>query len=241
MSGWIVLRRRYFQSFLAICRLTSLPLEYKINERSFIMKNLPPRKSPDTKSRLIKAAYELFLKHGYHATSMRDIAARAHLSVAAAYNHFKDKDELFTAILRQYHPYTLILPALAEVKGETVEDFLRQGARRMIQVLGQQPGFLRLMLIEIVEFDGRHTPALFNEVIPRLVDFAQSVVKRKGKLRPYSLPVLIRSFAGLFISYYISEIMIWKYLPKNLQTDCLDDFVEIYLHGVLAPAPTGAK
>jgi AcrR family transcriptional regulator len=205
------------------------------------MKKISPKKSPDTKSRLIQAAYELFLKHGYHGTSMREIAARAGLSVAAAYNHFKNKDELFIAILRQYHPYTRILPALAEVKGDTVEDFLRQGARRMIQVLGQKPGFLRLMLIEIVEFDSRHIPALFAEVIPQLMDFTRSVTRRKGSLRPFPLPVLVRSFTGLFVSYYISEILVWKYLPKSMQTDCLDDFVEIYLHGVLAPAPTGAK
>jgi AcrR family transcriptional regulator len=205
------------------------------------MKKITAKKPLDTKGRLIQAAYELFLQHGYHATSMREIAARSGLSVAAAYNHFKNKDELFTAVLRGYHPYTLILPALAEVRGDTVEDFLRQGARRMIQVLGRRPGFLRLMLIEIVEFDSRHVPALFAEVIPRLMEFAQSVTRRKGSLRPFPLPVLIRSFAGLFISYYISEIMIWKYLPKSMQTDCLDDFVEIYLHGVLAPAPSGAK
>ncbi len=205
------------------------------------MKKITAKKPLDTKSRLIRAAYELFLQHGYHATSMREIAARSGLSVAAAYNHFKNKDELFTAVLRGYHPYTLILPALAEVRGDTVEDFLRQGARRMIQVLGRRPGFLRLMLIEIVEFDSRHVPALFAEVIPRLMEFAQTVTRRKGALRPFPLPVLIRSFAGLFVSYYISEIMIWKYLPKSMQTDCLDDFVEIYLHGVLAPAPSGAK
>jgi AcrR family transcriptional regulator len=205
------------------------------------MKKITAKKPPDTKSRLIKAAYELFVKYGYHGTSMRDIAARSGLSVAAAYNHFKNKDELFTAVLRVHHPYTRILPALADVKGDTVEDFLRQGARRMIQVLGQKPGFLRLMLIEIVEFDSRHMPDLFSEVIPSLLEFAQSVTKRKGSLRPFPLPVLVRSFTGLFVSYYISEILVWKYLPKSMQTDCLDDFVEIYLHGVLAPAPSGAK
>jgi AcrR family transcriptional regulator len=205
------------------------------------MKKTTPKKPPDTKSRLIQAAYELFLKHGYHGTSMRDIAARAGLTVAATYNHFKNKDELFTSVLLAHHPYVHILPALAEVQGETVEDFLRQGARRMIQVLGEKPGFLKLMLIEIVEFDSRHIPALFAEVIPRLLAFAQSVTQRKGTLRPFPLPVLVRSFAGLFISYYISEILVWKYLPKSMQTDCLDDFVEIYLHGVLAPAPPAAE
>jgi AcrR family transcriptional regulator len=205
------------------------------------MKKIPPKKSSDTKSRLIQVAYGLFLKHGYHATSMRDIAAGSGLSIAAAYNHFKNKDELFNAVLREHHPYARILPALAEVKGDTVEDFLRQGARRMIEVLGRQPGFLRLMLIEIVEFDSRHIPGLFAEVIPQLLEFTKSVTRRKGSLRPFPLPVLVRSFAGLFVSYYISEIMIWKYLPKSMQTDCLDDFVEIYLHGVLAQSSSGAK
>jgi AcrR family transcriptional regulator len=200
-----------------------------------------PMKPVDTKSRLIRAAYDLFLKHGYHGTSMRAIADRAGLSVAATYNHFKNKDELFASVLLAHHPYVRILPALAEVKGETVEDFLRQGARRMIQVLGEKPGFLKLMLIEIVEFDSRHIPVLFSEVIPRLLAFAQSVTERKGMLRPFPLPVLVRSFAGLFVSYYISELLIWKSLPKSMQTDCLDDFVDIYLHGVLAPAPMAAE
>jgi AcrR family transcriptional regulator len=204
------------------------------------MKNRPG-KTVDTKSRLIRSAYDLFLKHGYHATSMRAIAARAGLTVAATYNHFKNKDALFTAVLLAHHPYVRILPALAEVKGETVEDFLRQGARRMIQVLGEKPGFLKLMLVEIVEFDSRHIPDLFAGAIPQLLAFAQSVTERKGSLRPFPLPVLVRSFAGLFISYYISELLIWKYLPKAMQTDCLDDFVDIYLHGVLAPSPLAAE
>jgi len=204
------------------------------------MKNRPG-KPVDTKSRLIRSAYDLFLKHGYHATSMRAIAARAGLTVAATYNHFKNKDALFTAVLLTHHPYVRILPALAEVKGETVEDFLRHGARRMIQVLGEKPGFLKLMLIEIVEFDSRHIPALFAGAIPQLLAFARSVTERKGSLRPFPLPVLVRSFAGLFISYYISELLIWKYLPKAMQTDCLDDFVDIYLHGVLAPSPLAAE
>jgi AcrR family transcriptional regulator len=199
------------------------------------------KKTPSTETRavLLQAAFELFLRRGFHATSMRQIAARAKLSVAAAYNHFRNKEDLFVAVLQCYHPYNRVLPALAEIRGDTVEDFLRRGARRMIQELGKEPGFLRLLLIEIVEFDNRHTAALFAGVIPRIAAFTRSVTRLRGRLRPYSIPVLVRSFAGLFISYHISDILVWKYLPKRLQKDCLDDFVEIYLHGVLAPP--GAK
>jgi len=201
-------------------------------------KDIPPQ---DTRDALVQAAYEVFLKHGYHGTSMRDIAARAKLSVAAAYNHFKNKDDLFVAVLRRHHPYGRILPALAEVRGDTVEELLRQAARKIVRLMGREPGFLRLMLIEIVEFDSRHLSAMFADLIPRLVEFTRSLEHRKGKLRSIRPQVLIRSFGGLFISYYVSEIMLWKFLPRSMQTDCLDDFIDIYLHGVLAPTPSGAK
>ena len=41
------------------------------------------------------AAIELFLEHGYHATSMREIADHAGLALGGIYNHFKSKDEIF--------------------------------------------------------------------------------------------------------------------------------------------------
>ena len=53
-----------------------------------------------------------FLAHGYAATSMDRVASAAGVSKATIYSHFKDKADLFAAIMQQ----------LAEHKFATVFD-----------------------------------------------------------------------------------------------------------------------
>mgnify|MGYP004717472757 CR=1 FL=1 len=48
---------------------------------------------------LISAAAECFAEKGFNATSVRDIATRAGLSLGAMYTYFKGKDELISAIV----------------------------------------------------------------------------------------------------------------------------------------------
>lgn len=51
--------------------------------------------SADTRTRLIQAAREAFMREGYRA-SMDGIAARAGVAKQTLYNHFPSKDELFS-------------------------------------------------------------------------------------------------------------------------------------------------
>ena len=51
--------------------------------------------SVDTRTRLIQAAREAFMKEGYRA-SVDGIAARAGVAKQTLYNHFPSKDELFS-------------------------------------------------------------------------------------------------------------------------------------------------
>lgn len=53
---------------------------------------------PDGYRRLFLAAIEAFAEHGFHVASTRDIAARAGMSPAAMYVHFRSKEELLHCI-----------------------------------------------------------------------------------------------------------------------------------------------
>lgn len=55
--------------------------------------------TPDTKSKILDAAEELFMEHGFEATSLRLITTAAGVNLAAANYHFGSKDELFQAVL----------------------------------------------------------------------------------------------------------------------------------------------
>ncbi|WP_234322555.1 TetR/AcrR family transcriptional regulator [Streptomyces sp. NRRL S-350] len=54
-----------------------------------------------TVAALNDSALALFTEHGFHATSIRDIVARAGLTRGAFYSNYQDKEELFLALYDQ--------------------------------------------------------------------------------------------------------------------------------------------
>lgn len=57
----------------------------------------PRRNAAATRARLLEAAREQFLRHGYRATSLRAIAAQAGVDVMLIRRYFGSKEQLFTA------------------------------------------------------------------------------------------------------------------------------------------------
>ena len=55
-----------------------------------------------TRSELLRAASRLFLRKGFVATSLSDIAEEAALTKGAVYSNFDSKEDLFLALLQEY-------------------------------------------------------------------------------------------------------------------------------------------
>ena len=55
--------------------------------------------SADTKTRILDAAEQLFMEHGFEATSLRSLTSAACVNLAAVNYHFGSKEELFQAVL----------------------------------------------------------------------------------------------------------------------------------------------
>ncbi len=196
----------------------------------------PLRKGEATQARIVDVAYALFLRQGYHGTSMRQIADAAGITMGGIYNHFAGKEAIWEAVLADKHPYHAILPMLRAATGETVEEYVRDAATRLVTELGKRQDLLHLMFIELVEFDGAHIPSLYAAIAPQLLQLTDAFTHKTGQVRPLPLPILARSFAGLFFSYYITEVMLPPGLRAVMGEDALANFVDIYLHGILAPA-----
>jgi AcrR family transcriptional regulator len=198
------------------------------------MKKEKQTKGDATRLAIEQAAFELFMEQGYHATSMRQIAEYARLALGGIYNHFSSKEEIFAAILIDKHPYKQILPLMLAAEGNTAEELIRNAARAMVTELGNRPELLKLFFIEIVEFNGKHIPDILSEIAPRLLPVFEKMVRVRKNLRKIPPPVLVRSFLGMFFSFYITELFIKDsviagLMPKN----SFDLFVDIYLHGIL--------
>ena len=190
-------------------------------------------KGERTRQAILDAAYSLIIKQGYAATSMRQIAEEVGLALGSIYNHFSSKDEVFRAIVAERHPFFQIVPLLDTVEGRTVEEFVRNAAHALVDELGHHPDFLNVMLIEIVEFKGEHVPLFFEKMFPMIMPLAQRIASLDGKMHPIPPAVLIRAFLGMFFSYYITETLIGRAIPPEMQANALDHFVDIFLHGIL--------
>jgi AcrR family transcriptional regulator len=199
---------------------------------------MPPKekikKGDVTRLAIEDAAVELFMEQGYHATSMRQIAERANLALGGIYNHFSSKEEIFEAIIVDKHPYRKILPIILEAEGETVEGFLKNALHVIMRELSAEPVYIKLLFIEIVEFNGKHGAILLKEIAPKILPLFEKLAKSRKDLRVTNPAVLMRSFFGMIMSYFITDMLISnsivsKMLPKNQ----VDAYVDIYLHGIL--------
>jgi len=191
-------------------------------------------KGERTRQQIEDAAYDLFLEQGFHATSVRQIAQRSGLALGGIYNHFSSKEEIFKSILMDRHPFRQIVPILLAAPGDTPEAFVRSVGQTLVSELKSRPDVLKLMFIEIVEFNGQNMPYLFGTLLPQLEPLARRFQFSSGSLRGIPTLVVIRAFIGLFFSYYITEYLIGRMMPPEMQENAFDHFVDIYLHGILA-------
>lgn len=192
------------------------------------------RKGEATRLAIENAAIALFMEQGYHATSMRQVADRVGLALGGIYNHFKSKDEIFEAIIIDQHPYRKILPLVLAVEGETAEEFFGNAFRIVVTEMGKQPEFINLMFIELVEFKGRHGAVMLREIAPKILPVFENVVKTMKGLRVTHPVVLMRSFFGMIISYFVTDmIMANSALSLLMPKNGTDAYVDIFLHGIL--------
>jgi AcrR family transcriptional regulator len=192
------------------------------------------KKGEATRLALEEAAVQLFLEQGYHATSMRQIAERAGLALGGIYNHFASKDEIFEAIIIDKHPYKKILPLVVAVEADTARDFFGNAFRVVLHELGNQPEFMNLMFIEFVEFKGKHGAVMLKEIAPKVLPVFEKAIKNMKGLRVTHPAILMRSFFGMIISYFVTEMVISnsvlsKLMPKN----ATDQYIDIFLNGIL--------
>jgi AcrR family transcriptional regulator len=195
-------------------------------------------KGKRTHQAIIEAAYSLFLEQGYSATSVRQIAARAGLALGGIYNHFVSKEAIFSDLIITKHPFHEILPLLQSAPGETIEEFVRNAATSMVGELGRRPDFVKFLFIELVEFNGRDIPSLFQVIYPQITPLVQRFQTMRGELREIPEFVLFRAFLGLFFSYYMTEYLLVETPAAKFQENTLNHFVDIFLFGVLANKET---
>lgn len=121
----------------------------------------PKRGKDETRARILAAAHELFATRGFDATTVKDIGAKAGITDAALYYHFRSKREILDAAWE-------IPESRAMRAGFPGKELGARGLEYLIDVMLDgaiaQDGFLRLMARQVLAHD-RTALALRNQTM----------------------------------------------------------------------------
>jgi AcrR family transcriptional regulator len=188
-------------------------------------------KGEQTRRDLIDVACDMFLLNGFHATTTRKITEELDLVPGALYNHFPGKAELFEAVLNTYHPWLRIPDAIRDATGDSVEEFIRNATDNLLKEWDKKPELVRLHLVEVLEFNGQHIPALFEKTFTQIPEIIKQIQKENHQLDEINEPLLYRAILGLFFGYLMSDKAFVNTENQFIEGG-FDYFADIYLSGL---------
>lgn len=202
-----------------------------------------------TPERLLAAAAELFASAGFHATTMRDIAARARANVASSHYHFGSKEDLYLAVLR--HEFGAIaarlagagpVPPLARLRhagrAELVR-VLRARIETMLEILiGPRPSLHGALMQREMCDPTEALPVIVSEFLKPQLDEMRRLIEALGPaLRPAEIERILFSICGQVLFYRMMQPVVLRLLgresyPEGFVRETAQHIAEFSLGGI---------
>ncbi|MDF1562132.1 MAG: TetR/AcrR family transcriptional regulator [Deltaproteobacteria bacterium] len=160
----------------------------------------------DTQEKILEAADALFCELGFEAASTRLIAERSGVNKALIHYHFRNKDELFGAVLdRYYERLGGVLGTALGAEGSVRDRFVAL-IDAYVDFLRENQGFSHIVQREAA--GGRHVERIASRMTPLL----QSGVALLRATYPHAFPDDVGP-AQVLLSFYGMVISTFTYAP----------------------------
>ena len=201
-----------------------------------------------TSERILDAAEDLFAEKGYTATSLGEVADRVGIRSPSLYNHFRNKEALYSAVLdRLLDEFTAPLADLIGTKITRQRIF--QWLETIVRMHHERPNLARLLQHAALS-GGPQTNALIDGLFSPMFDTEQPVAvdADEWKLPPELQPWAVMALNNMVMSYITMAPMYRDLLGEDpFCPDALDKQLELILVvaglalGMERPPPLGAS
>jgi AcrR family transcriptional regulator len=180
---------------------------------------------------ILETAKNLFVSQGYHGLSMREIADALGVSKAALYYYFKDKEELFLAILRLF--LDDINTALDRILAQPVScrEQVRMFAEYVLTQPAEQRATIRLASQEISHLSPEARTAFGAIYSEKFVDKVGAILQagmKNKEFRPMDSEVATWALLGIMFPYFYPSHNGEQPVPP----ETIREVVRIYLTGI---------
>ena len=161
--------------------------------------------SRTTAERILDAAEDLFAEKGYSATSLGDVADRVGIRSPSLYNHFRNKEALYQAVLeRLLEEFSRPLLEMEKSEQLTQEQVL-QWLEAIVRQHHANPNLARLLQHAALS-GGPHTNELIERLFAPMFQPAEPVLDDGGEnwgvlYRHGMQPWAVMAFNNLVMSY----------------------------------------
>ncbi|CAN5629094.1 hypothetical protein BH10ACI3_BH10ACI3_15830 [soil metagenome] len=218
-----------------------MPSRYKKTVVRFYMPKLSEAAIRGRKDTIEDAARELFIKQGFHATSMRDICKHANVSLGNLYNYYQTKDSIFESIIDRY--LTVIDEELKLILADIDEPMEPASLRKLGESVGrlvnEHSDFWLLMYIDVLEFQNRHFRKMFDGITDRFrkifgAKFRVAEVRGDLRLGVDAAPAFTAAYMQFF-NYFLVEKLFGGNRHLGMNDDqALNHLTKIFAYGTLS-------
>jgi AcrR family transcriptional regulator len=179
---------------------------------------------------------ELFAKKGFRGTTTRDLATQAEVNEAIIFRHFKNKEELYSAILehKAVENRNARMDELERLANDSDDEgFFHTLGMTFLERHERDTTFLRLLLFSALE--GHELSEMFVASMSLRNPITNYIQKRidEGAFRPMDPPLAARGLFGMFASFVLwQEIFGLKKTQPHDREEVVRTFVSIFLKGI---------
>jgi AcrR family transcriptional regulator len=187
----------------------------------------------ENRAALLKAARSVFAEMGYGAAGVRDIVRRTDLASGTFYNYFKDKAEIFEAVVREMSVELLRRHRGGRAKARTAEEFFRSHISTYIHFVVNDPEILAFGRANVTPIRGLMEKQDLQSLARALFDDVTAAMDR-GVLPKVDPAYFVAALSGI-----VFEISVTMVSREPLDTDTAIEFATRLMMGGIAnlPAP----
>ena len=141
----------------------------------------------DQRDAIVARAAELFARHGYHATSMNQVAEAAGLSKATLYHYYRDKDALLVHIADGHVSRLQALVEDVRALGLKPEPQLRELVRRIVEEYADAQHAHRVLTEDVKFLPPGNRQRILDKERAVVAAFAQALIALRPELQAASL------------------------------------------------------
>jgi AcrR family transcriptional regulator len=196
-------------------------------------------KSEAAMSSALQASLELFSTQGYGATSMRQIASAAGLSVGNLYHHFGSKEAIFQQLIDDY------LDLLAQpdnplqqvFRRAAFPDDLEELASAIGSTVEQNAACIKLIYIDFIEFEGEHIRTFYEGMADAFAAVYSESLEHKtaaGAFGDIDPLVAVMFATRWFFYFYLMEKCFGVPMHFGItEHQAVHEFIKVLRYGVL--------